>query len=274
MSNDLTPLDAALRYANLGWRVIPVKGKRPLGDDWPNRATSDLSDVAGLFNCDHDGVGVLLGERSGLIDFDCDSQEAEETIAKLFDGIDIETPCFQSSRGRHYLFQWTDRLPVGSIKIVVDGLEIRLGSSDRGAQSVLPPSGGRSWIIDPGDCKLAVIPDVVIERINARYEEQRKPKVIRQREAARSSGGGAGDGALNVPKWLSKHGVPIRWPEGLGRRYSVVYRMPGDRAAYDTERVDGLLCDSDTCGSSWRALSALLLRDAGLAGTQAGYRRA
>ena len=77
---------AAVSYARLGWRVVPVRGKVPAGGaGWPSQATSDPGEAICLFeDTPHDGVGVVLGPTSGLIDFDCDSPAAEETLQRLF----------------------------------------------------------------------------------------------------------------------------------------------------------------------------------------------
>lgn len=203
----LTPNEWALRYASYGWLVIPVEGKRPVGDEWQKRATSDQAAVARIFaQCQHDGVGVHLGQRSDLIDFDCDSPEAEETFKRLFDGHASSTPTFQSTRGKHRLFRWNESLPNLSIKLVIDGLEIRTGNGGKGAQTVFPPSGERHWINDPDSCEVAEIPLLVLDRINARYAELHKPKQIVPQPYAI---GDSGEGQLDVPKWLEKHGRQI-----------------------------------------------------------------
>ena len=200
--------DYALRYASHGWLVIPVTGKRPTGNAWQTVAGCEQPAVAKMFaTTPHDGVGVLIGQRSGLIDFDIDSEQAGKTLLDLFGGEITKTPCFQSSRGKHYLFRWTDKLPQGSIKIVVDGLEIRLGNGEKGCQTVFPPSGERVWIIDPDDCELADIPAEVIDRIKARHLELNKPK--RFEPIPQSYPGSMGEDRLNVPRWLAKHGRDI-----------------------------------------------------------------
>jgi len=107
----MTIIEEAKRYAGLGWHLVPVKGKVPVGKDWPNRATNEPGKGDELFYCDHDGVGVLLGPRSGIIDLEADSPEAEDAIWELFDGEIPSVPTFQSSRGKHRLFAWSDDLP-------------------------------------------------------------------------------------------------------------------------------------------------------------------
>lgn len=196
-------LEFALEYAKLGWLVIPVMGKRPVGNEWEQRATCDPKAVKELFKCEHDGLGVQLGQRSNLIDFDCDSPEAEETFQRLFGG-EITTPSFLSTRGKHRLFKWTDKLPQGSIKITVDGLEIRLGNGNKGCQTVFPPSGSRNWTVEPST-PIAEIPADVIKRICERWGQQNAPKKCNPQPGFSLES----DQPLDVPKWLKKHGHEI-----------------------------------------------------------------
>lgn len=201
-------LDHALSLAALGWLIVPVIGKRPCGTEWQKHATANPDELRQLFGqYQPDGFGVQLGERSGVIDFDCDSPEAEQTFQELF-GAEITTPAFQSSRGGHRLFRWTNRLPCADkIKFVIDGLEIRTGSGTKGAQTVLPPSGGRQWINDPLHVPLSPLPEAVIQRINQRWNEINKPKrPQRQTDYVPLNGE---KHPLNVPKWLTKHNREI-----------------------------------------------------------------
>ena len=175
----MTPTAAAVEYAKLGWRVVPTKGKRPsCGDDWQHQATSDPAHAGSMFRQHrHDGVGVLLGESSGIIDIECDDPLAEETLLELFDGLIPLTPTFGSTRGKHRLFRWSDQLPVHDKAVFKIGqLEFRTGNGNKGAQTVFPPSGPRKWLVSPDECDIAEIPDNVIERIKARVEKKPTPK--------------------------------------------------------------------------------------------------
>ena len=208
----LTITDHALRYAALGWLVVPVCGKVPIGTDWQNKATNQPGAVAKIFaQTKPDGVGVLLGYKSGLIDFDCDSEESEATIQAIFGGTIPETPVFKSGRGLHRLFKYTDKLPRPDlIKIVIDGLEIRTGAGEKGAQTVFPPSGPREWIKWPDDCELAEIPESVITEIHRRYSAANKPKELKpQNGFSHDPATGFDNESLNVPRWLAKHGRQI-----------------------------------------------------------------
>lgn len=213
-AQDLTPtIAAAVAYARLGWRVVPVRGKVPAGGaGWPSQATSDPGEAICLFeDTPHDGVGVVLGPTSGLIDFDCDSPAAEETLQRLFGGQVPRTPTYQSAKGLHRLFRWSDSLPASEIskaKFVVDGLEIRIGGGDKAAQTVFPPSAGRAWVISPADCPVAELPGEVLAKIAARVVELRKPAAL-VAPAYVPEPAAFGEDRLNVPKWLARHNVPI-----------------------------------------------------------------
>lgn len=269
-------IEEALKLASCDLLVVPVHGKVPIGVDWPSRATREPELVRERFAIPQaDGIGVLLGPRGGVADFDIDSPEADATIQRLFDGVDIETPCFQSTRGRHYFFRYTDQLPRPDlIKIVVDGLEIRTGSGDKGAQTVVPPSGGRKWIISPDECPLAEIPQVVIDRINARYAELHQPKMSPLGDKPKTMATVAivsDDGILNVPRWLGKRGIPILGTDHKPNDSRYFIRCPGEAAhttangprdCWITQDASGRLggsCFHSSCGMrDWQALKTAI----------------
>lgn len=264
---------AAVAYARLGWRVIPVRGKVPAGGPgWPDRATRDPGEAVCLFeDVDHDGVGVVLGPTSDLIDFDCDSDAAEETLQRLFDGQIPPTPTYQSTKGLHRLFRWSDEMPPSELKkakFVVDGLEIRIGGGANAAQTVFPPSGGRSWVVSPEECEVAEVPPTVLERLAARVAELRRPKPLQAAPAVPTGPQLLGDDRLNVPRWLARHNVPILGTdEGKDGARRWFIRCPGieahtgKNAAKDcvvTQESDGRLggcCFHTSCGmNSWPQL--------------------
>jgi len=126
-------------------------------------------------------VGVLLGQSSGLVDFECDAPEAEEHLQQLFGGELPDGPRFQSSRGTHYLFAWRDDLP-RKATVRIGKLDIKLGY--KGSQSVFPPSRHASgkkyeWIVSPVDCELPKIPDSVVKRINRETKRDRVSSIGR-----------------------------------------------------------------------------------------------
>ena len=193
-------IEAAKQYAALGWHVLPVLGKVPQGEAWQLKATN--SEVAYVFgNHKFDGVGVLLGGKSGIVDIECDSQDAEDYFFRLLGGEIPETPTFQSTRGKHYLFRWREDLPPVAV-FKINGLEFRIGNG-KAAQSVFPPSPGRTWEIGPDT---PVIDFPAWQPVLAAYAEEKKPraKPVTMRFESRSN-----SETLNVPRWLAKHGKEI-----------------------------------------------------------------
>ena len=196
-------LDSARLYASLGWRVLPVLGKVPRGEAWQDKAANENVDK--LFTSQSsDGVGVLLGPRSGIIDVDCDSEEAENNLMVLFGGEIPNTPQFKSKRGSHFIFKWREGLPEKAV-FKLDGIEFRIGNGGKAAQTVFPPSGGRTW---ENDCQVNVIEFPHWEKVLKRYAENQKPKKFKPVNGSPSPRYGDGE-TLNVPRWLAKHGKEI-----------------------------------------------------------------
>jgi len=119
-------------------------GKHPRGLQWGDKAAADedtlwrwveeAKDTGVPFN-----IGILLGPRSGVIDMEWDDDKAK-AYAETMNLVDIETPTYVSGRSEHRLFKWDDRLAGCQAVVKPGGLEVRLGTGDLDAQSVLPPS--------------------------------------------------------------------------------------------------------------------------------------
>lgn len=194
---------AAKIYASLGWHVLPVKGKIPAsGEGWQFKTTSDV-EAAEVLATIGDGIGVQLGSKSGIVDVECDSEEATKQLKDLLGDLPI-TPTFQSSRGCHYLFKWSGDWPAPNKAVFkIGAIEFRTGNS-KAAQSVFPPSGGREWIIDPA---IPLYEFPAMGEIHELYNANQKRKEFSPISCSSPS---YGDGeTLDVPKWLNKHGVPI-----------------------------------------------------------------
>jgi hypothetical protein len=199
--NDLE--QAAKLYASLGWHVLPVKGKMPCsGEGWQYK-TSNSEDAAEVLATIGDGIGVQLGPKSGIVDVECDSEEAALELKTLLGAIP-KTPTFQSSRGCHYLFRWSEAWPSETKAVFkIGAIEFRIGTA-KAAQSVFPPSGGRKWIVDPST-PVAEFP--AMEQVKEIYKANHKRKEFSPLSFSSPS---YSDGeTLDVPKWLSKHSIPI-----------------------------------------------------------------
>jgi hypothetical protein len=194
---------AAKLYASLGWHVLPVKGKMPCsGEGWQFK-TSNNEDAAEVLATIGDGIGIQLGPKSGIVDVECDSDEAALELQTLLGAIP-KTPAFQSSRGCHYLFRWSEDWPSATKAVFkIGAIEFRIGTA-KAAQSVFPPSGGRKWIVDPST-PVAEFP--AMEQVKEIYKANHKRKEFSPLSFSSPS---YNDGeTLDVPKWLTKHGVSI-----------------------------------------------------------------
>lgn len=165
---------SACEYASMGWRVIPIRAgeKRPLPTEWQKVASRDEDQITKWWARWPDaGVGVKLGPDSGIIDVECDDDEAEQTLLALFEGEFPVTPTFMASRGKHRLFRYRDDLPEKEKNgFKIGKIEFRTGGGGKGAQSVFPPSVHPSgavytWLVPPDDCPPAELSERVVMRI-------------------------------------------------------------------------------------------------------------
>ena len=147
-------------------------GKHPQGKNWQNRAATTEEELAEW--CDTTrpfNIGIILGPRSGVIDMEWDTDEGR-AYAESMGLTDIETPTYISGRSEHRLFLWDERLSGCGAVVKPGGLEVRLGTGELGAQSVLPPSwhwSGVRYRWKPGfsleDVAFAPLPEVLLRAI-------------------------------------------------------------------------------------------------------------
>ncbi|MGI8962447.1 MAG: bifunctional DNA primase/polymerase [Bryobacteraceae bacterium] len=139
----MTPLDAALAWIRKGFSPVPVphRSKGPVLNEWQRlEITIDMAPqyfCGGLQN-----VGLLLGDRLGSTDVDCDCPEASAAARELLP----ETGMIFGSKPFSHFFYRSDP-PVHSTQFIdpLDHsmlIELRGLSSDGsvGLQTVVPPS--------------------------------------------------------------------------------------------------------------------------------------
>lgn len=182
---------AAVEYACQGWHVVPLHsvtngvcscpkgsdcpspGKHPRLGAWQDHATADTDVVERWFYSEFpdSNLGVILGPRSGIIDIECDDEDAEKTLLGMFGGEFPYTPTFKSSRGKHRLFKWRDNLPGQGLNgFKIGKLEFRTGNGGKGAQSVFPPSRHATgamyeWVIHPNEADLCELSDELVAKL-------------------------------------------------------------------------------------------------------------
>lgn len=166
-------LTAALFYHGIGLPITLCQGKAPWHQGWPDIVWTPERIESAYRIRGGSNVGALIGRRSGLVDFDCDGPEAEQTLKELFGGDIPETATWRSRRGNHRLFKWHPALDqLGKSKLVLGNaeakLEILIGPN---VQTLLPPSWSdgvqREWISGEQllPDRVASIPDHVLVKL-------------------------------------------------------------------------------------------------------------
>lgn len=165
-ADSLDMLTEALRLAELGWRVVPIKRgfKYPPMKSWQQAASSDEKTVrnwwGGLYR--QHGVGVATGEQSGVWVLDIDGeagaaalQALEDANGTLPDTVEVVT----GSGGRHLYFRHpggrvtTNRSQLGA------GLDVRGDGGQVLAPPTIHPNGtAYRWKRSPWEVQVATAP--------------------------------------------------------------------------------------------------------------------
>ncbi len=134
-------LVAAARYADAGLRVLPLNGKRPFLQDWPNQATCDLDVICGWWGGELwddkkptiRNVGIATGAGSGFVVLDVDGKSGEAALTAL-EALPETLTCITGGGGRHLYF----RHPGGTVgnSPLATNVDVRAD----GGQVVAPPS--------------------------------------------------------------------------------------------------------------------------------------
>jgi putative DNA primase/helicase len=194
-------ISTAFQYALLGWRIIPLrpKDKRPLLDDWPQKATADPLSVEQWWRRWPDAnIGIATGAGSGIFVLDVDAaKDGYETLEQLQDQhgvLPTTIACQTGTGGLHLYFVYPSGLTIrNSAGRLGPGLDVR----GDGGYVVAPPSthpNGRryEWLEgqDPWTQVLADPPDWLLRLI-----AQATP---RQGDGDGNGGGRIPEGQRNV----------------------------------------------------------------------------
>lgn len=167
MTSNSAISDAALGYAALGWRVVPLHGltpactcgkpcgtsagKHPRIGKWQVEASSDAAQVAAWWaKWPNSNVGIALGTGSGIVSIDIDSEAGEAVVLDLAgnEGLPATLEMTTSAGRRRLLFAIPESLEGEPVTIAVTdpagGEAVRFQSS--GAQCVMPPSRHHSGV--------------------------------------------------------------------------------------------------------------------------------
>ena len=200
--------EAAISYGDRGWQVVPLhnltdsgcscgraegcdvrnRGKHPRLSEWHLNSSANEQQISQWWaKWPLANIGILLGEKSGVVDLECDTPDAERALVDLFDGDFPVVPKYASARGGHWLFQWTpelDRLRQGNQAVFKwKGIEFRIGGGRKGAQSVFPPSRHPSgvqyaWKVSIEETDLVPLPQVVLAKLQVAQD----PSLAKERQ--------------------------------------------------------------------------------------------
>lgn len=146
----------ALAYADIGWRVLPTKGKIPILTSWPELATTDEQTIIDWWAINTGAnIGIATGLGSGIIVIDVDPEGLDFIKTKSIP----PTPTQRTGRGGLHFFFKHPGGHVNSDSKIFPGID----SKGDGGQVIVNPSIHESgnmyeWIISPFEQSLAEAP--------------------------------------------------------------------------------------------------------------------
>jgi len=136
-------LDAALAYAERGWAVLPVIGKRPALKDWPTTASTGPDVVRRWWSAQPDrNVGLATGPRSGLAVIDVDPRSGGyESLCELEERVGVLPGTVLSltggdSGGFHFIYAHPGVKLTSRAHAFGEGIDVKAD----GGMIVAPPS--------------------------------------------------------------------------------------------------------------------------------------
>ncbi|CPS10172.1 RecA-family ATPase-like protein [Mycobacteroides abscessus] len=170
-------LKAALRYAQMGWRVFPCKpkSKQPATEHGFKDATTSVGQIESWWDSNpHYNIGVCPPDD--VVVFDLDKAPAVEGFGNEFGPLP-ETLITRTRRGRHQYY----RVPAG-VKVPTtaefnrDAVDVKVGASGYliAAPSAHPGGGLYEWVKE--DAPIADLPELLVRRFNEIAAVKAAPK--------------------------------------------------------------------------------------------------
>jgi len=215
MSGSNVMLTHALRYANLGWKIVPLhyptftedgvkcscgkkecknQGKHPIPSKWTEVATDDKTQITEWWKVKPQAnIGIACGPESGIFLVDIDGDKSVERM-KVFAttrgadiNSDLNTVKSKTSRGFHLVFKWDDRLAeLKNWTKLSEDLDIK----STGGQFVAPPSAHKSgiqyeWITPPWGVDPKPLPDWLFDFLKTEQAKKKQEKLKKKVEDAK-----------------------------------------------------------------------------------------
>jgi len=185
MNNNHPFVEAALQYAAMGWKVIPVNGKAPFFKGWPEKASDDPITINNWWS-EHpkSNLGVVTGKRSGIFILDVDYKhggiEALEALVNEYGALPKTLVAETPGGGFHYIFKY----PQGGIGNDTGDLPLGLDVRGDGGQFVVHPSVHESgntyeWqdFVEPHEVEIAEAPEWLLSLIRGKSKNGTGQKI-------------------------------------------------------------------------------------------------
>lgn len=183
-------LPAALRYAQLGLRVVPIRplSKAPILAEWPDRATTDPDTIRDWWQRRPDaGVGLAMGPQpsgDNLVTVDVDNHDpvalGEDTLHALEQQHAPLPDTWRSitgSGGAHIVLRVPNgvSIPNGAGKLLGPGIDIRhAGGQIVVAPTIHPCGRPYEWETAPWDMEVADCPAWLLGILTAEPDRPRE----------------------------------------------------------------------------------------------------
>lgn len=265
-------MKAALAYAGLGWRVLPLHdvrsgacscgkpdcksaGKHPREAAWQKTASNDPATITGWWAAwPNANVGIATGEASGFFVLDVDPDKGgDESLATLIahHGDLPHTPRARTgSGGAHYLFA----LPNFPVTNTAGKIALGIDTRGNGGQIVAAPSrsakGLYSWEVSPLQAPLAQAPAWILEKLRTSapvaVEGDGTSSVLRGHFPAASIS------VLDAARVaLERHGPAIEGQGGDQHTVQAAAILTHDYALTDDEAWPLFCAWNETCQPPW-----------------------
>lgn len=158
-------MDSFSSYAAMGFSVMPLRGKLPIGA-WKNYQTSHAPEwLLAQWDATSHNIGIITGFISGILVVDIDGVYPEDWPAMP------ETWTVKTRNGHHYYFNLPDDFDVpNSASKLADKVDIRANGGYVVAVPSRHPDGGfYEWVegLSPAETELADIPDFIIKLLKS-----------------------------------------------------------------------------------------------------------
>ena len=107
MAGNVLLAQHAKNYSELGWALVHLEGKNPIGHGWQKTIPLDPESAWDIWHSRNGNMGLVLGP-SGVIDFELDDGSEHEylRLAGMRQGGIPPTPMYRTGTGKpHLLFR-------------------------------------------------------------------------------------------------------------------------------------------------------------------------